>query len=159
MRKVFNSPWFWCIAAIMVVVILGVLSSQNAEISNRETLKVTNIIYTALPQWAKGANAEADILAVNYFIRKMSHFLIFVLITITLFSATSVLKMREALKYVLILLLVTLIACSDEFHQSFTGRGASFTDVLIDISGAVFVYLIIGLRRVIRKIRKGLAET
>ncbi len=89
-----------------------------------------------------GAQLGPDTLVVNV-IKKLGHMVIFgVLAVLYLFA----LKGRKSLPetqgafYLLSLLLTSLYAISDEYHQSFTpGRHSSGKDVLIDVCGALTV--------------------
>lgn len=91
-----------------------------------------------------GRNIKLTVSPENYAfielcIRKLAHmFIYFVLsITVMLFLFTFE-KMKMWLRISISLLFCFGYACLDEFHQSFVaGRGPSFTDSLIDTSGAM----------------------
>jgi VanZ family protein len=143
MRKVIRSTWFWVVAAVAVLIVIAVLSSQNSEQSNSVTLRIANAVYLVLTQWLAGSDEEMAVLAINNFIRKLAHFSIFGVFAALLCSVCSGVRKLKTVRYELTLLLVIVAALSDELHQHFTGRSASLTDVLIDVSGAIFVLLII----------------
>ena len=73
----------------------------------------------------------------SYIVRKGAHlFEFFVLGTLTMILSECIERRRwRAIIYAL--LYVLAVASADEFIQSFTGRTSSFTDVLIDMLGAV----------------------
>jgi VanZ family protein len=92
-----------------------------------------------------GAQLGPDTLVVNT-IKKLGHLFIFGVLAVLYLCA---LKGRKSLPetqgvfYLLSLLLTSLYAISDEYHQSFTpGRHSSGKDVLIDFCGA-FTALVI----------------
>ena len=93
-----------------------------------------------------GEQLGPDTLVVNV-IKKLGHMFIFgvlaVLYLYALKRKKSLLETQGAF-YLLSLLLTSLYAISDEYHQSFTpGRHSSGKDVLIDICGALTALVIL----------------
>ena len=78
----------------------------------------------------------------HFLIRKAAHFTEY-----ALFSAafTQFCRKREWVNPLLPAFVCLLVAVSDEFLQSFTGRGSSVRDVLVDFAGALFGTLLIWL--------------
>ena len=88
----------------------------------------------------------------HFLIRKAAHFTEY-----ALFSAAfaQFCWKREWVNPLLPAFVCLLVAVSDEFLQSFTGRGSSVRDVLVDFAGALFGTLLIWLMsRVFRKKEK-----
>lgn len=78
-------------------------------------------------------------------LRKGAHFLLFM----TLGGGTALLMRKDLL---LALLIITSIAVFDEVHQSFVGRGASITDVLLDTGGGFLGWFMVeAVRFIFRK--------
>ena len=87
--------------------------------------------------------------SVHFFIREAAHFTEY-----TLFSLSFTLFCRKCgwKNRILPLFVCLLVAVSDEYLQSFTGRGSSVRDVLVDFAGALFGFgLVWFMSRVIRK--------
>jgi elongation factor G len=97
-------------------------------------------------KWLFGNTSKDDaISALNHIIRKGAHFNIFAVLTLSTLSAASLLRVKTRTRYLLVILFTAVVAMSDEFHQSFTGRGNAWSDVLLDVCGGLFVYAIIGV--------------
>ena len=74
-----------------------------------------------------------------YFTRKLAHFVEFFVLGVLTFTNILIIRKEYQKSYVGCgLFFVLLIAVTDEFIQSFTGRTSSVKDVLIDFSGAAF---------------------
>ena len=66
-------------------------------------------------------------------VRKLAHFTIYLVLGSSYFLSFKVLDKKSALVSII---LTTLYACTDEFHQGFIpGRGPALKDVLIDTLG------------------------
>ncbi|MDR3294484.1 MAG: VanZ family protein [Clostridiales Family XIII bacterium] len=151
MRKMLGRPWVWAAAALAVVAVLAVSSSQDAETSNGYTMRVARAAYGAF-LWLSGSQPEdAALPAVNYFLRKATHVGIFALLAVFLAGALKSPRTNGAARCSLVLAVVLAAAATDEFHQSFTGRSANAADVLIDMSGAAAVCAAMGLWALLRR--------
>ena len=90
-------------------------------------------------------------------VRKGAHFILFMLLGLFFCLAlTSFLSKHNYFTFLISVAFCALYAGTDEFHQYFVeGRGAEFTDVLIDVSGALLGILLSTLIYFIRsKIKK-----
>lgn len=89
-------------------------------------------------------------------VRKLAHALEYFVLSILVMLLIFQIKKAKKFKYNLIGLIICFIyACTDEFHQKFIpGRGAQFSDVMIDTMGAfagiVFLWIIICIVRFIK---------
>lgn len=89
-------------------------------------------------------------------IRKLAHACEYFVLSIFVMLLIFQIKKTKKFKYNLIGLIICFIyACTDEFHQKFIpGRGAQFSDVMIDTMGAlagiVFLWIIICIVRFIK---------
>ena len=93
-----------------------------------------------------GDQLGPDTLVINI-IKKSGHYIIFgVLASLYLYALKgrkSLVETQDVL-FLLSLVLVSLYAVSDEYHQSFTpGRHSSGKDVFIDVCGAVTILVIL----------------
>lgn len=134
---------------IAIVVILGWMfviynfSADTGVDSSHLSGAVTDIFNHVIELFT-GRNIKLTVSPENYAfielcIRKLAHmFIYFVLsITVMLFLFTFE-KIKMWLRISISLFFCFGYACLDEFHQSFVaGRGPSFTDSLIDTSGAI----------------------
>lgn len=153
------------IPVIIVMVIIFVFSSKPAVSSNESSLIVADHIlsvYENTTQAQLDTEKRYQVLeTINTVVRKGSHFCEYALLAITLgfhFYIHGFMGMRL---FVLSILLSTIYAASDEFHQTFVpGRSGQFRDVMIDTLGAVagllFFFLVLMIYDSHRK-RKGLS--
>ena len=78
------------------------------------------------------------IVSIHPYVRKLAHMAEFGLLGALTFSLLLTWKNRLSLQYAEALLGVLAVACIDELSQGCsTGRASQFTDVLIDLSGAL----------------------
>ncbi len=75
---------------------------------------------------------------IELFFRKLAHMSIYFVLSINVMVVLFTFNIKMSLRMFISALFCFLYALSDEFHQMFVdGRGASFTDCLIDTSGAL----------------------
>lgn len=81
----------------------------------------------------------------TFIVRKTAHFSEYFILYLLSYNVFRYYVKNK--KYsIYLILFVALYAISDEFHQAFIpGRGPAIRDVLIDISGGVFAYIIMNL--------------
>ena len=90
--------------------------------------------------------------SVHFFIRKAAHFTEFTLFSLSFTRLCGKCRWKNP---ILPLFAGLLVAVSDEFLQSFTGRGSSVRDVIVDFSGVLFGFGLIWLsNRFFRKKEK-----
>jgi VanZ family protein len=105
-------------------------------------------------RWLDPTISPVTILRVQFFMRKLAHVSEYAVLAVLLYRAFvhTALKGRRALSAGLVLLLCSVYAATDEFHQAFVpSRTAAVRDVMIDICGAVLaviLYWSIATRRV-----------
>lgn len=124
-------PW------ILVLLWMGLIfylshqpASQSAQLSRGLTVTIINIIEKLAP------NIDFDFGAFHHFIRKNAHFFAYLILGLLVANAMRVRKTKRALAAII---LCTLYALSDEFHQTFIpARAGQWTDVLIDSMGSAF---------------------
>ena len=88
---------------------------------------------------------------IHFMIRKLGHVTEYAILAILLWRAVyrgMNLKVKMSILAASVWLAATLVAASDEFHQSFVpSRDAAWGDVLVDSGGAIFGLLIAGRKR------------
>ena len=120
------------LAVVFWMAIIFKLSAQPGEQSNLLSGKVTNLFVSLVHV----VDADANVLTLNYFIRKCAHFVAYLVLgIISLFAARRVgYDGRKGLGIAFGICVSYAIA--DEIHQAFVpGRTPKVLDVLIDSSG------------------------
>ncbi len=116
-------------------------SSQNAEQSSEVSGKVTTFIAEIfVPDFHQKSMEEQQAITarLHHPIRKLAHMSEFGALGAWIFLLLLTWQGRRCLKFCISLTAVLIYACTDEFHQSFSsGRANTFSDVLIDLFGAV----------------------
>ncbi len=87
-------------------------------------------------------------------LRKIAHFLLYTVLGVLVFQTIASVRGQGLSSVLLSEGFCFLYACTDEFHQYFVeGRGAQFSDVLLDTVGALFGILsVIGVSRLRRHV-------
>lgn len=121
---------------------LGVIvwtSSGSASMTN------TSRIIRPLLEFLFPEAPDATLLIYHGYIRKFAHFAEYAALAFwaSMAFSTSSVKFLQKYWYLAAFVLVALIASIDEFNQSFdASRTGSLYDVLIDISGGLFMILV-----------------
>ncbi|MFL0198769.1 VanZ family protein [Clostridium sp. WILCCON 0269] len=126
----------WILVIVWMVVIF-VFSNEPAVVSNEKSRLVIHI-FQALGLNLNGVFGSLS----NFVVRKVSHFLEYLILAVVLFNAT---KEKFEMKKVFIFSIAVLFlySCSDEIHQIFIpGRTARIRDVFIDTIGGIIGFLI-----------------
>jgi VanZ family protein len=128
--------------AVIVMVIIFLFSSKQGENSNESSMAIAGRILTAYENVTNSHLSDETRLKVmkniNHVVRKGSHFGIYLVLSCTFAFHLLMLKKRGKMLLLIPILLSTVYASTDEFHQLFVpGRSGMITDVLIDTSGAV----------------------
>ena len=125
------------IVLIVWMIIIFLFSSMNADNSNSKSkgiiksiVEVTNNVFNLNMNNKKIDNIVKNL---NYPIRKCAHVTEYLILGILLMEAFYN-KNNKKIIY-LILSIIFIYACTDEFHQAFTGRTSKFLDVIIDTLG------------------------
>lgn len=119
------------IPSILIMIIIFSFSNQtgtqSSGLSSNIVLLIQNILHISIPE---------------IIIRKIAHMSEYALLTITLiYGFYHTVKTSQIIPFSL--LTCFLYACSDELHQLFIGgRAGQFSDVMIDICGAILACLI-----------------
>lgn len=129
---------------LWMTVIFMFSSSGSVKSNNTSGQVISSAISVKDKVTSKETKPEAKkkiVKKLNYSVRKSAHvFEYFVLgvLALNVFDAFNVKR-----KVLFAIILCVLYAASDEFHQLFTGRTASVTDVLLDsVASIVGIYLL-----------------
>lgn len=149
------------ILANMAVIFL--FSAQNGAESDQSSGRVTRFVAQIFVKDFDGLSPmeqKAVIDRIHPPLRKIAHMTEFGSLGALILLFLLTWKGRLLPRYIASLAAVFLYACTDELHQSFTdGRGPSFTDVLIDLSGALICCTVLVALILIWKHRKRKEQT
>jgi VanZ family protein len=100
-------------------------------------------------------NEKIPLETFHHFVRKAAHFTEFFILGFLFAGLTLCVRYRRGFWHNGLLLFAALaVAVTDEFIQSFTGRGPSVRDVVLDFSGALTGLLLVRLFLVPRNPKK-----
>lgn len=126
------------ILLVVWMVVIFMFSNDNAVKSHEVSHKVINSsldVYEKVFDSSLSSDVRSRIVSSsNYFVRKAAHVFEYFVLGILMINC---LRLYGVKRIVLLSILgCFLYACTDEFHQLFTGRSASCLDVLIDSFGS-----------------------
>lgn len=129
---------------IVLIIIMGLIIFQ----SHKPIEDSTDISLGFADELVKIFNLENyNIEKINFFIRKSSHFISYMLIGILFMNIFYQKKIKLKNGILLSLILSFLFASSDEIHQLFVkGRSGQISDVILDMGGVAFGILIYYLK-------------
>ena len=134
---------FWVSAWLPVLLgILMIVLESTEWMGSDHTDNVLRFVYQAI--FGQVSNAEWEV--IHHYLRKSGHFIGYGLIGLAWLRAwwMTLPHSRFLPDAFLALLGTALIACADEFHQSFLpNRTSTPWDVLIDCSGAITLQLMV----------------
>ncbi len=153
---------------ILVLIWMGAiyfLSDMNAVESTHKSEKTINLVIKKTIETTnevgltdKNPNSKkvAEISEkLDYPMRKLMHASVYFILTLLLMNAFYQSGIRGKKIFIYSIIICFLYACSDEFHQSFVERTASFLDVIIDtIGGLLSIFLIIFIKKLKPKQKK-----
>jgi VanZ family protein len=135
-----------------VVIWLGVIYFNSTDFMSAEH---TSRIIEPFLRWLRPGISPEAIEQVQFLVRKAAHLIEYAILA--MFLCRAIIRgtnpeRKRAILYVYVWLAATLVAASDEYHQSFVpSRGAAWGDVLIDSGGAIFGLLVVRRKRLPRK--------
>ena len=140
-----NIKYLRIISIIFVLVWMFVIfnfSASNANESSSMSGNVVDLFYKIIELFT-GKNLQVSLSyehlsTVHFLFRKLAHMFIYFVLSISVMTTLFTFPLKLYTRSLLSMLICFLYACSDEFHQLFvSGRGAAFTDVLVDSVGAL----------------------
>lgn len=148
MGKVSKKTLLFAVIVVAIMVVIYLLSSQNASISSGTSGRVTRLICRII--FFDFGNLDASeqqflVSRLNPFVRKLAHFTLYMLLGMATYSATLTLDtVRLKHRWPIALAICVVYAVMDEIHQLFIPeRAGMITDVLLDSAGAVAGILIV----------------
>lgn len=82
-------------------------------------------------------------LKLNKPLRKCMHATEYLILALLLINALNIIKKKISNKYLIVIIVCFIYACTDEYHQLFiSGRTSRYTDILIDTFGALIGIII-----------------
>lgn len=156
-QKLFSTVFFVLLGAMFCL--LFYFSAQDGEDSTSLSNGVILAILKIFVDDFETISLEQQTFLMDAFsmiIRKIAHFSIFFVIGILTFFATYMFKTKKTNKYLIMAGICSFYAVFDELHQYFIPeRTASFSDVIIDLSGSLFgVLLIITTFAIVKYVHK-----
>lgn len=150
-----------CVLVLFLFCTFGMIfnfSNQDSEKSGSTSQKVTEAITKDVKSIQKlNKNEKAKVIdKIEDVIRKIAHFSLYALVGFLLMALFSTYNINEKNKIISTVIIGTIYAISDEFHQSFiSGRSGQVSDVFLDALGVtvggLFILLII---KTVKKFRK-----
>lgn len=129
----FTSRTFWRAAACAWAVQIYWLSDSAVLTSDHTRSWLAQF----LTRWIHWAPSESWVRLLGVTVRKTAHLCEYAFLAFLLFQALDGMRSPAIRRAIWSLCLAALYALTDEFHQAFVpGRGASFVDWSIDVSGA-----------------------
>lgn len=145
-RDVALATFFWILVVLWMAFIFY-CSAQPAFQSKEMSSSLIDFVVQALRRWFPELGIPMK--EWHGFTRKLAHFVIYCVLGVLVIQAMRSSKTEWKRAIPTALAICVLYAISDEFHQLFVpGRGAQFSDVLLDSAGSTLgVYLFFGWKR------------
>lgn len=122
-------------------------SASPAPVSKQESARITEKVVRIYERDYDSLTKEqqqAVFNKVDSVIRKMAHFVLYMVLGVLVCVSCFLLELNDMLKYAVGFLVCVAFAASDEIHQFFTpGRGPLVKDVFIDSSGSFVGFLFV----------------
>ena len=134
----------------------GVIFLASTDLMSAEH---TSRFIVPILRWLKPDISLETLASIHFIIRKCTHLAEYAILALLLLRAICMtnLKRLALMLYATVWIVCSLVAFTDEFHQTFViSRGPSVRDVMIDSAGAIFGLLIgaIFARRCPAKLQK-----
>ncbi len=120
---------------LFILVITTILFIWKNSLKDRDTSSLQSSKFTDFFKSLFDPNNKISYSTFSFYVRKAAHFSEYALLG---FLCMCIHMNNKKINIFAVLYLPLLIAVIDETIQSFTGRGSSTRDVLIDHSGAIF---------------------
>lgn len=123
---------------IFIILILGCTAFIfSNSMKNGEESKMDSDFFMRIAEAIFGKILPNNQVDWNFVVRKAAHLFEFCMLGISAVLLAIQIDKNRVITFGCAFLYAVLIAFADEFIQSFTGRSSKFTDVMIDITGAI----------------------
>lgn len=145
----------WTLVVLWMIFIFA-MSSMSGHASDTGSKGIIEEVITGVVKVTNKNLSELEISKMvedlNHPFRKCMHMFEYFVLAILILNALKYSKMPKWKRYFITIVWCFLYACTDEFHQLFVdGRGAQFTDSLIDTTGSFIGCLLVFIINIICK--------
>jgi VanZ family protein len=132
----------WTLVLVWMTIIF-LFSAQPASVSGANSTSIVSLIINiaqTLGIAPEGAAGDMELIGMlDHLLRKATHAIVYFILAILIMRALGIQRSKKGKKdYIVAMLVCSLYAMMDEFHQLFVaGRAGMIKDVLIDSSGGV----------------------
>lgn len=141
--------WIILAAVVLCMVVIYFFSAQPAQTSlSLSGQMIASVAALSVPSFDLLPQVQKDavIAACQIFVRKTAHICAYFVLGILCMLLFKKLRLSNRLRFMISLGICAAYAIADELHQIFVaGRTASFTDIVIDLAGALAGILLIML--------------
>lgn len=143
-----NKVLSWIVVVLWMILIFS-FSSQVGEQSNQLSTGLTVVIVSLIERIIPKVSIDINVL--NNILRKISHFVIFLIFGLLVMNALSRSFVNKKNIILYASLICILYAVTDEVHQLFVpNRGMQFLDVIIDITGSLLgIYAYLSFKKIV----------
>lgn len=125
------------VAAVLIMAVIFVLSSQNGDASDEMSISFTSILFSSDLDFA---------LLINFLVRKFAHLIEYAALAVPVYLFVESFKISESLCCIYSVLFTAFYAVSDEIHQYFVeGRSCQIDDIFLDSFGGLISVILIHL--------------
>ena len=132
--------------SLLTILVTGYIfsnSMKNAEESHAQSNAVMEVVEPVLTPVIRQETEEATVRKLSFLVRKSAHFIEYTALGLCVggFSAALFAVKKRRIPALPVGMCV-LVACCDEYIQSFVGRTNSLKDVALDLTGSLFGLLL-----------------
>ncbi len=136
------TPWLISFLIVLFSVIMSSMENAESQFLSQGFAREVQRTMVEFASYSRNATNFEIYEAVNFVLRKLAHMFIFyhifIILSVSFRTLFKSIWISMAVSYVTTLILAIL----DEVHQIFvSGRTASFTDVIIDMTGVFLAFL------------------
>ena len=138
-----NKKVIYIFFTVLCMLVIFTFSSKNSTVSNQTSKQLINKVITSYEKIShKNIDKEELINKLNYPIRKLAHYSIYLILGIFVYNIFLISKIKN--KEIISIIVCFIYASLDEFHQWFViGRTAQVKDILIDTLGSITAVIIL----------------
>lgn len=138
-----NKKVIYIFFTVLCMLVIFTFSSKNSTVSNQTSKQLINKVITSCEKIShKNIDKEELINKLNYPIRKLAHYSIYLILGIFVYNIFLISKIKN--KEIISIIVCFIYASLDEFHQLFViGRTAQVKDILIDTLGSITAVIIL----------------